>query len=147
MTFLPTDTGLVLFASPEILIGVAVGLVIGITLLTLWVKDITGAVQGTLGLVTIVASFIVLVSYLATMGVAAGKVNDANLSSNLKQKYNIETFLSVENVRYKDHDRIEVTVDGVAHKLWLGQDKGSYEPVLFSGDGESNLDIRTIEKK
>lgn len=147
MTFLPTDTGLNFFESPAMLIGVSVGLIIGFTLLILWIREITGPTQGFIGLVAVVGSFIVFICYLTSMGVAASKTNDANLSANLKQKYNIETFLSIENLKYKDHDLVEVTVNGTPHKLWLGQDKGSYEPVLFSGDGESNLDIKSIEKK
>jgi hypothetical protein len=147
MTFLPTDTSFNLFEVPGVLIGVTIGLIVGITLVVLWIKESTGTTQGVLGIVSVVSSFIVLIVYLSTMGMGAAKTNETNLSLNLKQKYNIETFLSREDVRYKDHDRVEVTVDGVSHKLWLGEDKGSYEPVLFSGDGESNLDIKSIEKK
>ena len=146
MTFLPTDTGINLFESPMLLVGILLVLTIGITLVVLAVKEIANGVLGGIGVVAVIGAFIIFIIYLSSMGLGASKQNEANLSANLKQKYNIETLLSVEDVRYKDHDRVEVTVHGVSHKLWLGQDKGSYEPVLFSGDGESNLDIKTIEK-
>lgn len=146
MTFLPTDTTSNFFANPSLLIGVTVILIVGVTLIVLWIQDRVEATPGVLGIVAVIGAFITFISYLTVLGVGAGKINDANLSSNLRQKYNIDAVLSKEDVRYKDNDLVRVSIDGVHHELWLGQDMGSYEPVLFSGDGKSPLDIKTIEK-
>lgn len=146
MTFLPTDAGFNFFDNPSLLVGIAVVFIVGVTIMVLWGKSQVGAVEGTLGLVAIIGSFTTLICYLAVMGAGAAKTNQANLSENLKQKYDIDVVLSVEDVRYKDNDLIKVSIDGAHHELWLGQDMGSYEPVLFSGDGKSDLDIKTIEK-
>lgn len=146
MTFLPTDAGFNFFANAPLLVGIAIVFIVGITLATLWCRGQVGGGSCALGVVAIIGSFIAFICYLAVMSSGAAKVNNANLSANLKQKYDIDVVLSVEDVRYKDNDLIKVSVDGVHHELWLGQDMGSYEPVLFSGDGKSDLDIKTIEK-
>lgn len=146
MTFLPTDTTANFFANPGLLIAVTVILIVGITLVVLWSRGEIGNTGVALGIVAIIGAFVTFITYVAVIASGAGETNDANLSSNLRQKYEIDAVLSVEDVRYKDNDLVRVSVDGVHHELWLGQDMGSYEPVLFSGDGKSDLNIKTIEK-
>lgn len=145
MTYLKTDYGMVLnvFSVPMI---VTILLAAAGTLFIVRYTKGKGGVSGlVLGIISAVVAFIAFVTVLSSAGIEAQNKNENNIALNLKEKYSIEAFLTLE--RYdRDKHKVDVVIDGKEYTLWLSQDKQSYEPVLFSDEKVSAYDVSKLRK-
>lgn len=146
MTFLPTDTGINILSNP-VFFGIAViVLVTGIILLCLYLRDDRGS--GPIAFIITVVGVILFCVHLGVLTGGAVQVNETNMAANIKAKYNIDTFISHQSMGRGEKDEVEVTINDQIYTLLLTQDAATYEPVLYSGDGDDGdvFDVQSIKK-